>query len=154
IDKITSISCQLWMRFFLDQDDKVTINTSSASRITLTGNRQLHTVLNTGRYLNSNDFLLTNQPFTITVRTGLSNYSSLTVTGRTGGCLVHLTQDSICNTSYLACSTAGGTGAVCSTSGSTCTVTMSTADVFLYFYLLFYTFSNLSKCQTHLYTQV
>src|SRR5258708_8178572 len=89
------------MLFLFDQDDQVTGRSAPFTGIASSSNAQLHTFLYACRNIDGHGLFSVHSAFSFTGSTFSGYERAFSVTGRTGGNCLHLSQEGIADPAYL-----------------------------------------------------
>src|SRR5258708_27342707 len=98
------------MLFLFDQDDQVTGRSAPFTGIASSSNAQLHTFLYACRNIDGHGLFSVHSAFSFTGSTFSGYERAFSVTGRTGGNCLHLSQEGIADPAYLAAAATGRAG--------------------------------------------
>src|SRR5260221_1433633 len=98
------------MLFFFDENDKVAGGSASFAGITSAADTQLHSFLYAGGNVDGDGFFTIHPAFAFTNRAFGGDNGAFAVAGRAGSDCLHLTEECIADTAYLAAAATGAAG--------------------------------------------
>ena len=154
VNQVVFITNQIWMAFFLNDNQQVAGDAVVLACITLAVDGQLHAFSYTCRNFHFYHFFTIGDTFARTMLTFFLDDLSLAVTVRTDSLSLHHAENALLCTSYTAGTVAIRTGLCTRVAFCTTTVTMFTSDIFLQLEFLFNTGCNVLQVHFYLYAKV
>ena len=154
VNQVVFITDQVWVTFFLNDNQQVAGDAVVLACITLAVDGQLHAFSYTCRNFHFYHFFTIGDTFARAMLTFFLDDLSLAVTVRTDSLSLHHAENALLCAGYTTGTVAIRTGFCTRVAFCTTTVTMFTSDIFLQLEFLFNTGCNVLQVQFHLYTKV